>query len=331
MQYQKRSVIFDNMRTKFDITPDTVKTLVLKPHRLMRSSLALTLDILETVNRISKQPVFEIDVASPNDVIVENAKHSVVILPGLGIASSVEFDEMLCEPETQNLIQLLKRLRAQDPKRLFATSCSGVIIFAEVGLANEKKATTSWWLAPLLRARYPKVKLSSRELIVDAGEILTAGAAFAQSDLVLNLVERFAGQGTAHHCRRILLIDDRTSQLPYMDTAILIASDPSLRLAETFVSQHISEDITVSQLATAARLGQRTFARRLALVASLTPVQFLQRMRVDRAVQLAVQTRLSNEEIAERVGYGDGSALRRVIRKHTGKTLEGHRKLFVRA
>ncbi|WP_299665691.1 GlxA family transcriptional regulator [uncultured Ruegeria sp.] len=297
------------------------------PHRLMRSSLALTIDILETANRVSKHPIFEIDVASASDFIAEGAKHSVVILPGLGIASSTEFDELLRDPESHTLILLLKRLRAQDPKRLFATSCSGVVIFAEAGLTNKRKVTTSWWLAPLLKARYPEVNLSSRELIVDAGDILTAGAAFAQSDLMLNVVERFASKRTAHQCRRILLIDDRTSQFPYMDTAMLIASDPPFRLAETFVSRHISEDLNVSQLATAAKLGQRTFARRLALVTSLTPIQFLQRMRVDKAVQLAIQTRLSNEEIAVRVGYSDGSALRRVVRNHTGKTLEDHRRM----
>ncbi|WP_386172269.1 GlxA family transcriptional regulator [Sulfitobacter sp. R86518] len=315
------------MHTEFDISSQPIKTLVLAPKRLMRSSLALTLDILETANKVSGQSVFDVDVASTDQFKRAGAGHSIIILPGLGITSSNELDDLLCDPETLVLLRYLKHLGAQGQEILFATSCSGVFLFAEAGLVDKKRVTTSWWLAPLLKTRYPQVQISSRELTVDAGNILTAGAALAQSDLILNLVERFAGLQAAHDCRKLLLIDDRRSQIPYIDTSMLIASDPALRLAETYILQRMAEEITVPQIAAAAKLGQRTFARRLSRIASLTPVQFLQSLRVGKAVQLAVQTHLSSAEIAEKVGYSDGSALRRVVTKQTGKSLDTHRQL----
>ena len=192
-------------------------------------------------------------------------------------------------------------------------------------MIDGKRVTTTWWLAPLLQKRYSRVRLAAGELVIEDGNIVTAGAALAHIDLMHTLVERFAGIAVADHCRGYLVADQRRSQLPYTSTATLVAADPNLRKAEAFVRRNVREPIGTGEIAAAAGLGERTFARRLKAVAAMTPIRFLQGIRVTEAMKLARTTHLSNDEIADRVGYSDATSLRRVVKKQTGQTLEAFR------
>ncbi|MEO9229955.1 MAG: helix-turn-helix domain-containing protein [Devosia sp.] len=50
----------------------------------------------------------------------------------------------------------------------------------------------------------------------------------------------------------------------------------------------------------------------------MSPIQFLQQLRVERAVELIESTALPFEEIAYQVGYSDPSTLRGLIRRGSG-------------
>jgi transcriptional regulator GlxA family with amidase domain len=50
----------------------------------------------------------------------------------------------------------------------------------------------------------------------------------------------------------------------------------------------------------------------------MSPVAFLQRLRVEQATELLETTRLAVEEIARRVGYAEPTTLRRLLRRETG-------------
>ena len=129
----------------------------------------------------------------------------------------------------------------------------------------------------------------------------------------------------AEDCRRFLLADSRPSQLPYLSVATLVAGDPALQRAELHLRRHIARQVPLAELAEAAGLGARTFARRLARVAGMTPGEFAQTLRVTEAIRLYRAGGLSLEQIAHRVGYGDATALRRVMTRRTGRRLESFR------
>ena len=76
--------------------------------------------------------------------------------------------------------EMLVAARAR--RAVIAASCSSTFMLAESGVPDGFGATTSWWLAPTFRARYPAVHLEERELVVDAARAVTAGAAFARRD-----------------------------------------------------------------------------------------------------------------------------------------------------
>ena len=104
----------------------------------------------------------------------------------------------------------------------------------------------------------------------------------------------------------------------WSDDRRLVAADEPVRRAQAWARDRLEAGLTVDDLAAAAGLAPRTFSRRIERVTGLSPVRFLQRLRVERAVELIETTRLPFEEIARQVGYAEPSTLRRLLRKDGG-------------
>jgi transcriptional regulator GlxA family with amidase domain len=198
-------------------------------------------------------------------------------------------------------------------------SCTGTFLLAETGLLDGRLATTSWFLAPLFRSRYPRVELRSELLLTRDSRLLCAGAAMAQADLALAVVADKLGPTVAQRCMRYLLLDERSSQGRYALMHQLATEDPATARAEAWVRRHLAEDFSIADVARAVALGPRTLARRIERATGVSPIAFVQRIRVESALGLLETTPLSFGEIATRVGYDDPGALRRLLRRETGR------------
>jgi transcriptional regulator GlxA family with amidase domain len=150
----------------------------------------------------------------------------------------------------------------------------------------------------------------------------------AQMDLMVGVVARYAGAQIADLCARKMVLDERRSQTPYMAIGLLAASSESVSKAASWARHRLGEEISVNDLARAVGQSPRTFARRVTAATGLSPIHFLQQLRVERAVELLESTTLPFEEIAFRVGYADSSSLRVLIRRRSGL---GPKDLRVRA
>jgi len=212
---------------------------------------------------------------------------------------------------------------AFDAGAMLAASCASTFLLAEAGLLDGRRATTTWWLAPLFRQRYPDVALAADRMVVADWPIATAGAAMAQMDLMLAVVGKFAGPKLANACASYLLLDERRSQVPFMAISYLASQHPKIAKAEKWVRENIARDFSMEELAAAVALTPRTFARRIAATCGASPIQFVQRIRLETARYLLETTRLPVDEIARRVGYAEPSTLRRLIRRDT-KHSPGH-------
>jgi transcriptional regulator GlxA family with amidase domain len=287
----------------------------------MASSAAITHDVMATANRISgttkRALPFNVDTvrygSRQRSATLRDAE--LIIIPGLGIASSDEMDQKLKSPACRYAAAMLAE--AFQAGAALAASCASTFLLAEAGLLNGRRATTTWWLAPVFQRRYPEVELVTDQIVVADWPIATGGAAMAQMDLMLAVVSRFAGTGLAKACANYLLLDERRSQAPFMAVTYLAGQDPGMAKAESWVRDNIARDFCIDELAGAVALAPRTFARRLAATCGLTPIQFVQRIRVETARLLLETTRLPVDQIARKVGYAEPSTLRRLIRRDT--------------
>ena len=295
----------------------TIQIAVVQPPSVLRTSLALTLDVLETANRIAmaggRPAPFAVILLSTGDALPRGT--AALILPGTGASSWEELSESLASEQGQATVALLQTAARRGV--LVATSCSGVGFAAASGVLDGKRCTTSWFLASALRRSFPAVTVLADCLVVEADGVITAGAALAHADLMLHLVERLSGTGLADLCARYLLLDRRASQRPYLLLGAMLAGEPRLASAEAFVRANLAERFTIRALAAAVGMGERSFARLVDETCGCSPIRLVQRIRVNAASAM-MQEGLSLDAIAPRVGYADATALRRVMRQVRG-------------
>jgi transcriptional regulator GlxA family with amidase domain len=196
-------------------------------------------------------------------------------------------------------------------------ACVGTFVMAESGLLDDHHATTTWWLSPLFRKRYPRVLLDESNMIVKSGRVVTAGAALSHMDLALWLV-RSTSPKLAALTAKYLIVDSRPSQSAYALTDHLVHSDPMVQRFESWARARLKHGFSLDEAADAVGASKRTLARRMQEVLGKSPLSYFQSLRVERAVHLLKTSSASVDQIAERVGYTDGSILRVLLRRHLG-------------
>jgi transcriptional regulator GlxA family with amidase domain len=289
----------------------------------MASSLAITLDALETANQVSlrggRPAPFEVQtLRAGRGTPATFARGDLLIVPGLGVRSEAELTERLRTPAVQRAGRIAAA--AHGAGASVAASCASTFILAQAGLLSGKRATTTWWLAPVFHRLHPDVDLVADQIVVADWPIATAGAAMAQMDIMLTVIAKFASPSLSEACARYLLLDQRRSQAPYMAVTFLAGQDDKIARAEAWVRANIDRDFSMDEIADAVSLTPRTFARRLASICGLSPVKFAQRIRIEAAERLLETTRLSVDEVARRVGYAEPSTLRRLIRREARRS-----------
>jgi transcriptional regulator GlxA family with amidase domain len=195
---------------------------------------------------------------------------------------------------------------------------------AESGVLDGRLATTSWWLGPAFRSRYPAVLVDETRIIARDAQITTAGAAFAHIDLALSIVQQHS-PSLADLTARYLLTGDRPSQAAYAMPALLARTDPTMAAFERWVRQRLSEPLRISAAARDLGISERTLQRTTASVVGMSPLHFIQQVRLDEATFLLRDTPMSMSAIAAAVGYRDAGTLRALVRKRRNSTLRALR------
>lgn len=213
---------------------------------------------------------------------------------------------------------------------IVASNCSGTFLLAEAGLLEGKRATTSWWLSKLFHKRYPGVDVESEEMVVCDGQILSSGAVTAYIDLALWLIGHYASDSLRQMTAKFLLADShRASQTPYIAAAIVQGSGHAVvERARRWLNQHLEQEWDMAQLADYCNTSPRTLLRRFQKAVGMSPVQYTQQLRVERAKGLLESTTLSLEDITERCGYANVSTFSTVFKRWAQVTPKEYRSRF---
>lgn len=238
----------------------------------------------------------------------------LVIVPALGDKTMDTIDAALASAEVRRSTALLQRWSKAGAR--VAAACTGTFVVAEAGLLAGCLATTTWWLAHGFRARYPAVRLDESRMLVDAGKVITAGAALAHLDLALWVVHRW-NPAVARLTERHLTFDRGRTQGAYVVPDLVSQSDPLVARFVEWARQHLA-DFDLALAARAIGASERTLQRRVSEVLGRSPISYVQDLRVDTARTMLESSERSIEEIAAAVGYQDGVTLRTLLRKKTG-------------
>lgn len=298
------------------------------------SGLAAVLDVLDFANALAEQvpgaPSWHATVIGLQTEIRTGAGHLVttepaaqaetadlLIVPARAARGPAEVLEHVAGDQTLPVRTLITRTRERGTA--IASACAGTFLLAEAGILDGLRATTTWWLSPVFRSRYPTVELDESRMVVASHGITTAGAAFGHVDLALAVV-RTSSPAVADLVARYLVIDERPSQSVYAIPSALAQSDPTVAAFERWVRERLSEQISIPQAAKAIGVSERMLQRAVQRTLGTSPIRFIQDLRIERASHLLRTTEQSLETISRKVGYKHPNTLRVLLRERTGKT-----------
>jgi transcriptional regulator GlxA family with amidase domain len=301
------------------------------------TSVAVTLDILNAAAALAprlKAPRPTWRVMSPNGAGVplsgglqcetralpgrSRADASTWIIPGLGVDSPAALAARLARDDANRVIDSVRRHGERGGA--VAASCSAVFLLQAAGLLRGRRVTTSWWLAPELRRIEPECTVDADRMVCADGPVSTAGAAFAQADLMLHLLRTRFGTALADAVGKVLLIDGRQAQAPFVVPSMLSNGSELIRRLTRRIESSLPKPPSVAALADEFAMSQRTLARRVRAATGLGALALVQSVRLNRARMLIETSRMTIEQVAAQVGYEDATALRRLMRKAAGAT-----------
>ena len=234
-------------------------------------------------------------------------------------------------PPFPNMDPCLDWLREQHRSGLTVCSvCGGAFVLAGAGLLEGRTATTHWMFAEQLAELYPKVRVDSDQLLIEDGDIVTAGGVMAWVDLALKLVHRFAGPTVMLETARFFLVDPSGREQRFYSTFTpnLTHGDDLVLQLQHWLQQNYSVSQTIADLAEKIQLSERTLLRRFHKATGFKPTEYVQSLRVGKAREALEFSTDSVNEIAWKVGYEDPGAFRKVFRKIIGLSPRDYRRRF---
>lgn len=257
---------------------------------------------------------------------ISTQKLDALMVPGIDHRDSRQFDALMAElgPEQALLHDYLQG------DGLLVSSCSSTSLLARTGKLDGRRATTSWWLSAYFRKHFPKVLLEAEELIVQDGKLVSSGGVTSYIDLSLWLVAHFAGEELRQLTAKILVVDaNRNSQAPYIAKAMMQdQGHVVIERARRWLNQRLDQRWTMAELASYCHVSQRTLLRRFQDATNLSPIHYVQQLRVERAKALLETTRLSLEDITARCGYEDVSSFSKIFKQWAQVTPKDYRRRF---
>jgi transcriptional regulator GlxA family with amidase domain len=201
-----------------------------------------------------------------------------------------------------------------------ASLCVGAFLLASTGLMDGRKCATHWLAANEFKKMFPQVDLMMERVITDERGIYTSGGAYSYLNLVLYLIEKFAGREIAVLCAKVFAIEiERESQSPFMIfQGQKEHEDEPIRKAQEYIETNYQEKITVDQLASMFALGRRNLERRFKKATSNTVVEYIQRVKIEAAKASLESSRENVNEVMYKVGYTDTKAFRTTFKRITG-------------
>jgi len=304
---------------------------ILVPKGAILGSLEGSRQLLTQVNDFFRQkgqsPVFNVQLVGlsdetkaggslftihPNALLEDIKKTDLIIIP------AIDGDLEVALKDNQALIPWIVRQYKGGAE--VASLCMGAFILASTGLLAGKKCATHWMATNQFRRMFPDVNLVTEKIITDEQGLYSSGGAFSYLNLILHLIEKYAGRDIAILSAKVFAIEiDRTSQSAFtIFNGQKDHEDEPVKKAQEFIENNFQEKITVDQLASMLAIGRRNLERRFKKATSNSVVEYMQRVKIEAAKKNFETSRENVNEVMYKVGYTDSKAFRVTFKKITG-------------
>ena len=314
---------------------------ILVPKRAILGSLEGSRQLFTQVNQFfasrDMKPIFDVHLvgladetalcgglflAKPDKTIDEVDRTDLIIIPAVDgdLQSAIEANKAFCP-------WLVKQYNQGAE---IASLCLGAFLLASTGLLDGRRCATHWMAENQFRRMFPDVTLVTEKVITDEHGLYSSGGAFSYLNLILYLIEKFAGREMAVLAAKVFAIEiAREDQLSFIIfQGQKDHDDEQIRKAQEFIEANFQEKITVDQLANRFAIGRRNLERRFKKATSNTVVEYIQRVKMEAAKYNLESSRENVNEVMYKVGYTDTKAFRNTFKRITGLSPVQYRSKF---
>ena len=214
--------------------------------------------------------------------------------------------------------------------RRTASICTGAFLLAACGVLDGRRAVTHWQHCAELARRFPAINVESDPIFVRDDSIWTSAGVTAGIDLALALVEEDLGRTIALAVARYLVVFLKRpgGQSQFSEALSLQAAEDKFGVLHDWIGKHLAEDLSLPVLAGQAGMSERSFSRHYAESTGLTPARAVERLRMEGARRLLLDTRLPVKRISQRCGFGSEETMRRSFLRLLSATPQDYRARF---
>ncbi len=309
------------------------KVTILGLHNSMATTIFGPMDIFNQagrlwprVNHSPATPYFDVTLVSPDGKAIKS-QNNILIQPHSGI-KDIEQTDLIVIASATYMDKILKKhpdlpdwiITQYHRGAHVASICTGAFLLAQTGLLDGKSATLHWGFTQMFRQQYPLVKLEPNQMIIDHGRLYCSGGVSAGMDLSLYLVGKFLGKQAAVQSAKTMILDmGRQSQKPYTSFQMFREhGDQGIIQTQKWIEQNYTLPVDYDWLAKKHGMSRRSLERRFKKATGLTPLAYLQQLRVEAAKGLLEQGKQTFNEITFQVGYEDISFFRKLFIRLTG-------------
>ncbi len=209
-----------------------------------------------------------------------------------------------------------------------AAGGGAILLLAEAGLLEGKRVAVPWWLEGYFRRRYPGVAVESGLELSSEGDVLCAAGLGADAALALRLIERLLSPNVADWVSKLTLVERAGAEPPPWAafTPTPLHHDPVVERGRHWLQERFAEKPRMPDLAAFLEMSERTLTRRFEKSLGMTPLAYLQALRVAVAKGMLTRSDQKIERVAYLVGYADPKFFKRVFRNETGLTPSAFRR-----
>jgi len=197
-------------------------------------------------------------------------------------------------------------------------------------LLDNKPATTHINAKMAFESAFPEVLLESDAVVTEEDNLYTSGGATNTFHLLMRLVENYCSRKIAVRTAKVFSIDmDRKTQT-YFGTFLPLENhgDEIVKKTQEKIKSNYKEANTIEEIIVDIPSSRRNLVRRFKQVTGITPIEYLQKTRIEAAKQLLEHSKQNVMEVMLESGYNDLKSFRSLFKKNVGMTPTAYREKF---
>lgn len=291
------------------------------------------------LQQTGRNPLFEVNlVGNQKEILVQDGEYIVKVHKTLDAIQKTDLilipalygDIKQALQKNKEVLKWIKNMHWKGAE--VASLCIGAFLLAETGLLEQKECSTHWAYQDLFKAMYPDIILRDGNIISEQQGIYSSGGANSIWNLLLYILEKYTDREIAIMAAKFFAIDyDRFHQGYFtIFNAQKKHQDQTVLEVQEFLENNFKHNLTVSEIAMKHSMNRRSIERRFKSATNNTIVEYLQRVRVEKAKRLLEASNKNVSEIMYEVGYSDQKAFRQVFKKITSISPQAYKNKYLR-